>query len=140
MSITPQMLAGAPYDRSVSRLKDICIDCADAWTLAHWWAETLGHEVRSYTDDDLAALRAEGIERPEDDPSVAVDDPGGGPTVWFNAVPEPKTVKNRVHLDVYAEVDDLVARGATVIERRERWVVLADPEGNEFCAFAPPPG
>jgi hypothetical protein len=140
MSITPQMLAGSPYDRAVSRLKDICIDCTDAWTLAHWWAKTLGHQVRPYTDDDLAALRAEGIERPEDDPSVAVDDPGGGPTVWFNAVPEPKTVKNRVHLDVYAEVDDLVARGATVIERRERWVVLADPEGNEFCAFAPPPG
>ena len=50
-------------------------------------------------------------------------------------MPEPKQVKNRVHVDVYGDVDALVAHGARIIERRERWTVMADPEGNEFCAF-----
>lgn len=59
----------------------------------------------------------------------------------FTPVPEPKTVKNRVHWDVLlddATVDDLVAAGATVLRRPDDeidWTVLADPEGNEFCAF-----
>jgi hypothetical protein len=118
----------------VARLKAICIDCADPWTLAHWWAGVLGYRVRPHSADDLAALRAAGIDRPEDDPSVAVD--GSGPEVWFNRVPEPKTTKNRVHLDVRGDVDDLIGRGATLIERHDHWTVLADPEGNEFCVFA----
>jgi hypothetical protein len=42
-----------------------------------------------------------------------------------------------VHIDVYGDVDDLSARGATLVDRQERWVVMADPEGNEFCVFAP---
>ncbi len=54
-------------------------------------------------------------------------------------VPEPKTVKNRIHWDVtVAAVDDLVKAGATVLRPQDdeiRWTVLADPEGNEFCAF-----
>ena len=119
----------------MSRLKDICIDCADPWTLAHWWADLLGYEVRPWSEEDLAALRAQGIERPEDDDSVALDDPGGGPSVWFVRVPEPKTVKNRVHLDVYGDVDDLLDRGATLVARLEKWTVLLDPEGNELCVF-----
>ena len=52
-------------------------------------------------------------------------------------MPEPKTVKNRVHVDVYGNVDDLVARGASVKERQARWTVMADPEGNELCVFPP---
>ena len=55
----------------------------------------------------------------------------------FAPVPEPKTVKNRLHWDVYGDVDDLVARGATPLWEMPRWRVLADPEGNEFCVFAP---
>ena len=117
-----------------SRLKDICIDCADPWTLAHWWAETLGYRVRPHTAEDIAKLRAQGIERPEDDPYIAVDPvDGAGPKFWFNRVPEPKTVKNRVHIDVYGDIDELAQRGATVVERHERWTVMVDPEGNEFC-------
>jgi glyoxalase superfamily protein len=54
-------------------------------------------------------------------------------------VPEPKTVKNRIHLDVTTgSVDDLVAAGATVLRAKDDeigWAVLADPDGNEFCAF-----
>ncbi len=120
----------------MGRLKDICFDCRDAWSLAQWWAPVLGYRVRPYADDDLDQLRAEGIERPEDDPNVAVDpidEPG--PTFWFLRVPESKTVKNRVHIDVFGDVDELLARGATVVDRQERWTVLADPEGNEFCVF-----
>jgi hypothetical protein len=124
----------------VSHLKDIVFDCTDAWPLAHWWAEVLGYRVDDYTDEDIAQLRAEGIERVEDDPNVCtrpVD--GNGPAVWFCEVPEAKTTKNRVHLDVFADVDELVERGAKIVERHPRWTVMADPEGNEFCAFPPPP-
>ena len=118
----------------MSRLKDVVFDCTNAWSLARWWAETLGYRVRPHTEADLAALRAEGIERPEDDPNLAVDpidEPG--PSFWFCAVPEAKAIKNRVHVDVFGDVDELSARGATVIARLERWTVMADPEGNEFC-------
>ena len=61
-----------------------------------------------------------------------------GMCIVFGAVPEPKTVKNRIHWDV--KTDDLallLEAGATVIDRQPRWTVMADPEGNEFCAFVP---
>jgi hypothetical protein len=120
----------------MSRLKDVCIDCTDPWTLAHWWADVLGYRVRPHTEDDLANLRSQGIERSEDDPYVAadpVDEPG--PSFWFCRVPEAKAVKNRVHVDVYGDVEALLARGARVVDEQPRWTVLADPEGNEFCVF-----
>jgi hypothetical protein len=122
----------------MSQLKDVCVDCADPWSLSHWWAEVLGYRVRSHTEADLDDLRARGIDRPEDDPYIALDPvDGSGPRVWFNRVPEPKTVKNRVHVDVYGDVDDLLARGAKLVEQQSRWTVMADPEGNEFCVFPP---
>jgi Glyoxalase-like domain len=122
----------------MSRLKDVCVDCADPWSLSHWWADVLGYRVRPHSEADLADLRARGIDRVEDDPYVALDPvDGAGPSFWFNRVPEPKTVKNRIHIDVYGDVDDLVARGASVMERQARWTVMADPEGNEFCVFPP---
>jgi hypothetical protein len=123
----------------VSRLKGICIDCSDPWSLAHWWAEVLGYRVRPHSAEDLAALREVGIVGPQDDPSIAVDpiyEPG--PTFWFNRVTETKIVKNRVHVDVYGDVDDLIRRGAMLVARKENWTVVADPEGNEFCVFIPP--
>ncbi|MDQ1460648.1 MAG: hypothetical protein QOI08_2132 [Actinomycetota bacterium] len=124
----------------MSRLKDVCFDCADPWALAHWWAETLGYTVRPHGEEDLAALHARGIDGPEHDPAVAADPiEAWGPTFWFNLVAQPKRVKNRVHVDVYGNVDDLARRGAAIVERHERWTVMADPEGNEFCAF-PEPG
>jgi hypothetical protein len=124
----------------MSNLKDIVFDCADAWAQANWWAETLGYRVRPHSAADMEALRAEGIKRREDDPNLAldpIDEPG--PSVWFCKVPEGKTVKNRVHLDVYGDVDALLARGASVVARHPNWTVLADPEGNEFCVFAREP-
>jgi hypothetical protein len=67
-----------------------------------------------------------------------------GTPAWFLRVPEPKTAKNRMHMDVWvggenvaAQADRLIARGATFLHRgsqgRSEWVTLADPEGNEFC-------
>lgn len=123
----------------MSRLKDVVIDCADPWTLAHWWAGVLGYRVRPYTAADLAGLAAQGVHRPEDDPSVAVDPvDGSGPGFFFNLAPEPKTGKNRVHIDVYGDPEQLMASGATLVRRLPEWTVLTDPEGNEFCVFPPP--
>ncbi len=121
----------------VGNLKDICFDCADPWTLSHWWADVLGYQVRPHTEEDLEQLRREGIGRREDDPTIAVDPVGeSGPSFWFCRVPEQKVVKNRVHVDVYGDADELVRRGAVKIDEMPRWTVLADPEGNEFCVFA----
>lgn len=123
----------------MSRLKDVVVDCRDPWSLGHWWAETLGYRVRAHSASDLEQLRAEGIERPEDDPNIAVDPDGEqGPGFWFCKVPEQKAVKNRVHIDVFGDVTALTRRGATVIAELPRWTVMADPEGNEFCVFPVP--
>src|SRR5262245_59537335 len=112
----------------MSNLKDVVFDCADAWTLSHWWADVLGYQFRAHTDADLEQLRNEGIERVEDDPNLAIDPVGeNGPSFWFCKVPEAKSVKNRVHIDVYGDADELIARGAILVEAHERWTVLADP-------------
>jgi len=121
----------------MGQLKDIVVDCREPWPLAHWWAATLGYQVRPHTADDLEQLRADGIERPEDDPNIAVDPiDEKGPSVWFCKVPEPKVAKNRVHIDVYGDVDTPIERGAVHVETHPKWTVLTDPEGNEFCVFA----
>ena len=136
----------------------VVMDCADPARLAAFWAAALGYEVQAPPegfDSWEAALRAWGV--PEDawNAKSAVVDPGGaGPRIFFQQVPEPKTVKNRVHLDVNAggspgtseedrrrrvseTSDRLVALGASVLremeELGERWIVMRDPEGNEFC-------
>ncbi|TQM35466.1 VOC family protein [Pseudonocardia cypriaca] len=121
-------------------LGDVVFDCRHPASLARFWASALdGYRVAPYDDAELARLRAMGVDGPEDDPSVLVEPvAGGGPRLWFTRVPEPKTVKNRVHLDlrapeVEAEVARLVGLGARVLAEVEDWVVLADPEGGEFC-------
>ena len=82
----------------------------------------------------------EGWTRPDEWP-VPIADPGRvGPDIWIVPVPERKTVKNRMHLDVVGDTEQLLALGASVVRRRDddiEWDILADPEGNEFCCFAP---
>ncbi|HLU72715.1 MAG TPA: VOC family protein [Nonomuraea sp.] len=123
----------------MAALRDVVIDCAHPASLARFWAAALdGYQVAPYDDAELARLRAQGIHDPEDDPTVLVE--GGPPRLWFQRVPEGKAAKNRLHLDLQAEdreaeVAWLVGLGAAVLERREEWTVLADPEGNEFCVF-----
>lgn len=136
----------------------VVIDCADPARLAEFWAAALGYVVQEppagfATWQDF--LRAQGI--PESDwnrASAVVDPERRGPRIYFQRVPEPKTVKNRVHLDlnvsgglstpvearrerVDAEADRLRGLGATRLragdEHGEFWVVMQDPEGNEFC-------
>ena len=116
----------------VSRFTELCIDCHDPVTLSAFWAEVLG-----WTGD------AEG----DDDEEVALTDPdGSGPLLLFIRVPEGKSAKNRLHIDVSPrdreqaeEVERLLALGATRADVGQgpdvSWVVMADPEGNEFCAF-----
>jgi hypothetical protein len=129
-------------------IHDIVVDCRHPASLARFWAAVVdGYEVAPYDADELARLRAAGINDPEDDPTVLVEAPGLRPRLWFQQVLEPKTVKNRVHLDlrcedVETEVAHLVDLGAQVFAcpggRLGDLVVLTDPEGNEFCVFAGP--
>lgn len=121
-------------------LGDVVFDCRHPAPLARFWAAALdGYRVAPYDDAELARLRAMGVDDPEDDPSVLVEPlAGSGPRLFFTRVPEPKTVKNRVHLDlrapnVAAEADRLVGLGARVLAEVDDRVVLADPEGGEFC-------
>lgn len=110
-----------------ARFKDLCFDANNHQRLADWWCRALGYQ-------------RVGDDRPRD-VAVPIADPGGqGPLIWINPVPEGKTVKNRVHIDVFGDTDELVALGATLLRRRDDervWDLLADPEGNEFCVFTP---
>ena len=129
------------------KLDAIVFDCADAAPLARFWAAALGWQVAPYEEDELARLSAEGIDDPEDDPSVMVEPPedSGLPVLFFTEVPEAKEVKNRVHVDVTAdgaihdEVDRLTELGARLRNWGEgdgtTWAVMQDPEGNEFCVM-----
>jgi hypothetical protein len=105
---------------ALATFKDLCIDATDVQRLAKFWAGALGRRIEA-SDPDDAVLRGS-------TPSQ---------TVWINEVPEPKTVKHRVHLDVHTtDIALLTAAGATVLNDRDfRWIVMADPEGGEFCAF-----
>jgi predicted enzyme related to lactoylglutathione lyase len=113
-----------------SAILNITFDCADPRALARFWGEVTGWPV---------------IEEPQPgSEESAVGNPGEGrPRLYFVRVPEDKTIKNRVHLDVMPadrtqdeEIARLTRLGATVVSDRRPefgWVLLADPEGNEFC-------
>jgi len=120
------------------RLVSIVLDCRHAAPLARFWAEALGWSVRPYDEAEIQRLAGLGF-TPETDPTVAVDSPDGSLTLFCVEVPEPKSGKNRMHLDVRsadpAYFERLVALGATVVARRPEWTVMADPEGNEFCVI-----
>ena len=129
-----------------SRLKDIVVDCARPSTLAAFWATVLDYRVAPYDDAEIARLRAAGIHDIADDPSVMVLPPDNGPRIFFVQVPEPKTVKNRLHFDVQLRAGEdlawLESLGARVLRpinpaAGPNGTVLLDPEGNEFCAFPP---
>ena len=138
----------------------VVIDCADPDRVARFWAAALGYKLQDPPQgfaswDDWLQAQAIAEER-RNDASAIVDPDGRGPRIYFQRVPEPKVVKNRVHLDlnvsgggetppdekrrlVDAEVERLRGEGATVFrpgevdELGEYWVVMQDVEGNEFC-------
>jgi catechol 2,3-dioxygenase-like lactoylglutathione lyase family enzyme len=129
----------------------VTFDCADPDALARFWCEALGYRLpeppagfASWPD----WLAGQGIPAERwNDASAAIDPHGQGPRLYFQRVPEGKTAKNRVHLDVNVGRDAveatllrLAGHGATVVRppsagggAGEFWAVLADPEGNEFC-------
>jgi hypothetical protein len=134
----------------------VTFDAADPGSLARFWAEALGYVVQPPPDGHEswpAFLESIGVPESEWDKASAIVDPDGkGPRVFFQQVPEGKAAKNRVHLDVNVgaelegierrarvekEVARLVDLGATELGPKEQhgefWVVLQDPEGNEFC-------
>ncbi|MBR8743914.1 VOC family protein [Nocardiopsis sp. MG754419] len=121
----------------MAKMRDIVVDCSHPASLARFWAAALdGYAVAPYDDDERTRLRSLGVFDTEDDPQVLVEGPSGAPSIFFQRVPEPKSVKNRVHVDLVGdavELDRLLALGASVVERHTDLVVLADPEGNEFC-------
>ncbi|NGO69614.1 VOC family protein [Streptomyces boncukensis] len=117
-----------------ARFKDLVMDAVDHQALADWWCAALGYERREPPAGHSAT--------PREWPVPIYDPAGCGPLIWVNPVAEPKTVKNRIHLDVFGSTDELLALGATVMRLRDdsiAWDVLADPEGNEFCVFTPKP-
>jgi hypothetical protein len=129
-------------DGLMATIRDLVFDAAHPASIARFWAQVLdGYDVAPYDEAELARLREAGIYDTEDDPAVLVEaGPGVRPRLFFQLVPESRTVKNRVHLDLTAgdleaEISRLTGLGARVLARYERWVTLADPEGNEFCVM-----
>jgi hypothetical protein len=127
----------------MARLHDVVFDSHHPASIARFWAAALdGYQVAPYDEAELARLRGKGIFDPEDDPNVLVEAPGGRPRIFFQLVPEPKVVKNRVHLDlrcdcVEDELERLSELGARVVSEFDDHLVLCDPEGNEFCLSGP---
>jgi len=110
----------------------VAFDCADAAALARFWADVLGRQVAEDPTSEHAVL-------------LAGDGGTSGPSITFNKVPEPKTVKNRLHLDLIsgtfdAETERLLSLGARRLRDlqtdKARWTTFADIEGNEFDLIA----
>ncbi|MBO1333576.1 VOC family protein [Streptomyces sp. VRA16 Mangrove soil] len=115
----------------VSVVQNVAIDCADAYELARFWSAVTG---RPLDPEDAPGSHETQVILAE------------GPVLYFNQVPEPKTVKNRIHLCLRPEttrdreVERLLGLGATFVGDHRNpdgtgWAVLADPEGNEFCVL-----
>lgn len=106
---------------AIATYKDLCIDAVDAAELGRFWAGALHLELQLDDDGDARLVG-----------------PTPRHTVWINTVPEPVTVKQRVHLDVHARSGvEIESLGATRLsgEGEFPWTVMADPEGGEFCVF-----
>ena len=136
----------------------VTFDCADPGALSQFWNDVLGYQLDSppppYESWEEALDAFNVPEENRNDASASVDPEGAGPRLFFQKVPEGKTAKNRVHLDVRAapglegdarmtaleaKCAELVALGATRLRRLEPTpmeagtIVMQDPEGNEFC-------
>ena len=132
----------------------ITFDCWNVHVQAAWWAERLGYDVED-AHEHVQSLLDQGIVTAADITTVngrlafanaaaARDPERTSPRLYFQAVEEKKTAKNRMHLDIGrgdreldAAVEDWVAAGASLLKigehPGERWAIMADPEGNEFC-------
>ncbi|MEV0715581.1 VOC family protein [Asanoa sp. NPDC050611] len=134
----------------------VTVDCAEPHVLADWWADALGWDVEPQDEGFIRSMIAQGHATDDETTrhngklvwktGAAIRHPEGlerAPRMLFQWVPEPKTVKNRMHLDLRTgdDRDDVVQRllgkGATYLHDGRQgpmsWVTLADPEGNELC-------
>jgi hypothetical protein len=108
----------------VSFIKSVTFDCADPLRVASFWASALGSDVDEDSTPEKAWVEPAGW---------------GGPSLWFQRVPEQKVAKNRQHFDlrvvgdIPGEVQRLTELGAQLVSDRNGQLVMADPEGNEFC-------
>lgn len=138
----------------MNRRLQVTFDAADPHQLARWWADLLRYEIEDH-NDRVAKLLADGFLKQSEvirmdgrlcfaDVTTARDPADSDPRLFFQRVPEPKAAKNRVHLDVPVEADELdseverlQAAGASLVGFNSypghRSAVLRDPEGNEFC-------
>ncbi len=126
------------------RWYSVVVDCHDVAAQARWWAETLGWRVVYESPEEVVIVPPHALDESR---TIPVDE--RGPGLVFVPVPERKAVKNRLHIDLapraaddqQAVVAGLVRAGATEIDVGQQtdatWVVLADPEGNEFCVLSP---
>ena len=116
-----------------AQLANVTIDCHDALVVGSFWSAVLGRPLATEPEPSEGFAMIGGLDH---------ETPGGAVNWLFNQVPESKTAKNRMHVDLVAddreaEVDRLIGPGAKrLADKAEfglRWTVLADPEGNEFC-------
>ncbi|PZF59232.1 VOC family protein [Curtobacterium sp. MCBD17_034] len=126
------------------RWYSVVVDCQDLHAQARWWADTLDWRLVYEADDEAVIVPPHAL-----DPSRLVPLHERGPGLVFVPVPEGKTVKNRLHIDLApgpeddqaTDVQALLDRGATRADVGQdddvSWVVLRDPEGNEFCVLSP---
>lgn len=131
----------------MANMFQVTVDAADPRGLGAFWCVALGYVEQPPPqgfDTWEDALDAFGIDRSDPNRAFAIVDPDGvGPRVFFLKVPEGKTAKNRVHLDVHvgdereAKAAELESLGATIVGRFDEpegtWISMLDPEGNEFC-------
>lgn len=123
-------------------IDSIVFDCSHPASLARFWCEALdGYEIAPYDDEEIQRLKDMGIDDVEDDPNVMALSKSGGPRLFFQKVPESKTAKSRVHLDIRlrdrAHFERLLELGATVVGEWSAhdgyW--MNDPQGNDFCVM-----
>jgi hypothetical protein len=122
-----------------SKLTELAIDCADPQALARFWCAVLDYEVQEQ-DDEVVTIGSPATPGAKSRPGPVP------PVLTFARVPEAKTVKNRLHIDLnpvdreqgdeVSRLLELGARHADVGQGDASWVVLTDPEGNEFCVLA----
>lgn len=113
------------------RIQCICVDTTDPASIATWWSQALGWRITLQSDDEWVL-----------EPPAGSPEDGVSPDLLFLKVPEPRTTKNRLHLDLrpddqaaeLARFEELGARRVDVGQSGDAsWVVMADPDGNEFC-------
>jgi len=114
------------------RWQCVCVDCADPGRVATFWQQALGWRRTHETDSEIVL-----------EPPAGSPEDGVSPDLLFLRVPEAKAAKNRLHLDLrpvdqaaeVARLESLGARRVDVGQQDVSWVVMADPEGNEFCVL-----